>query len=201
MALYGEAIAIAGDGAPATYFSNRSVAWAALSAWQHSRDDAEQAMQRPNGITTKTLFHKARAQLKLEDINAAEQTMALAARCGLHKEVEELLNARGLSIPVPETSTRTTTTMDIPAPQLEEAPAFSKKWVCNHEKLQAIISRDFSYLVMMGLARWLACIYIYTYVYSKTPLREHFFQFLCLEVSAQRDRHDDRGIEGEGGIR
>ena len=74
IALYGEAIDMAGDGAPATYFSNRAVAWAALGDWQHARDDAEQAMERPKGITAKTLFHKARAELKLEDTESAKQT-------------------------------------------------------------------------------------------------------------------------------
>ena len=117
VALYGEAIDMAGDGAPATYFSNRAVAWAALGDWQHARDDAEQAMQRPSGITAKTLFHKARAELKLEDINGAAQTMALAARCGLSKQVEELLQTRSLS--VPETST---TKLGVAAQQLEEVP-------------------------------------------------------------------------------
>ena len=99
IALYGEAINMAGDGAPATYFSNRAVAWAALGDWQHARNDAEHAMQRPNGITAKTLFHKARAELKLEDTESAKQTMALAARCGLHNEVEELLKAKHLFLP------------------------------------------------------------------------------------------------------
>ena len=97
--LYGEAINMAGDGALATYFSNRAVAWAALGDWQHAREDAEQAMQRPNGITAKTLYHKARAELKLEDTGSARQTMVLAARCGLHKEVEELLKVRNLFLP------------------------------------------------------------------------------------------------------
>ena len=73
VALYGEAIDMAGDGAPATYFSNWAVAWAALGEWQHARNDTEQAIQRPKGITAKTLFHKVRAELKLEDVDPARQ--------------------------------------------------------------------------------------------------------------------------------
>ena len=99
IALYGEAIDMAGDRTPATYFSNRAVAWAALGDWQHARDDAEQAMQRPSGITAKTLFHKVQAELKLEDSNSAKRTMALAARCGLANEVEQQLKARSLCVP------------------------------------------------------------------------------------------------------
>ena len=56
-------------------------------------------MQLPRGITAETLFQKVRAELKLEDINAAEQTMALTNQCGLSKEVKEMLAARGLSVP------------------------------------------------------------------------------------------------------
>ena len=52
----GRAIEMAGDGAPVTYFSNRAAAWAALGEWRHARNDAEKAMQRPNGITAKMLF-------------------------------------------------------------------------------------------------------------------------------------------------
>ena len=99
VAMYGQAIDIAGDEAPATYLSNRAVAWAAQGEWQHARDDAEKALQRPSGITSKTLFQKVRAELKLEDIDAAEQTMALANRCGLSEEVEDMLKARNMSLP------------------------------------------------------------------------------------------------------
>ena len=99
VALYGEAIDIAGEKVPATYFSNRAVAWAALGEWQHACDDAEKAIQRPNGITAKMLFQKIRAELMLEEINAAKQTMALANQYGLREEVDEMLKARGLSIP------------------------------------------------------------------------------------------------------
>ena len=91
VARYGEAIELAGDAAPAAYFAQRAVALAALGNWQRARDDAEHAMQLPSGIIADTLFQKARAELKMEDINAAEQTMALANRCGLRKEVDELL--------------------------------------------------------------------------------------------------------------
>ena len=38
--LHGEATNMVGDGAPAIYFSNRAVAWAALGELQHVRDDA-----------------------------------------------------------------------------------------------------------------------------------------------------------------
>ena len=99
VALYGEAIAMAGDEVPATYFSNRAVVWAALGEWQQARDDAEKAMQRPNGITAKMLFQKIRAELMLEEINTAEQTMALANQCGLREEVDEMLKARSLALP------------------------------------------------------------------------------------------------------
>ena len=75
------------------------MAWAALGEWQQARDDAEKAMQRPNGITAKMLFQKIRAELMLEEIDSAKQTMALANQCGLREEVDEMLKARGLSIP------------------------------------------------------------------------------------------------------
>ena len=117
ISLYGEAIRMAGDRAPATYFSNRAMAWAALDDWQHAREDAEEALHCPSGITTKALFHKVQAELKLEDINSAKQTMAFAARCGLGKAVEVLLKAKSLSLP--ETST---TKLGAAAPQPEEVP-------------------------------------------------------------------------------
>ena len=93
VAHYGEATELAAS------FTNVAVAWAALGDWQRARDNAEHAMQLPRGLTAETLFQKVRAELKLEDINAAEQTMALTNRCGLSREVKEMLAARSLSIP------------------------------------------------------------------------------------------------------
>ena len=43
------------------------------------------------GITTKTLFVKALAEFKGEEIIAFEQTMALAVEHGLGSSVEEML--------------------------------------------------------------------------------------------------------------
>ena len=141
VALYGEAIDMAGDEVPATYFSNRAVAWAALDEWQHARDDAEKAMQRPNGTTAKMLFQKIRAELKLEEINAAEQTMALATRCGLREEVDELLKAKSLSLPALAKSSAAS------PPRLEEAQHEVSKSVF---QTNASMSRDISYLKAMG---------------------------------------------------
>ena len=59
---YGEAILLAGDAAPATYFSQRAIAKSALSDWTGARNDAEQAIQRPGGSIRKpsvNLDHKA----------------------------------------------------------------------------------------------------------------------------------------------
>ena len=123
--LYGTAIEMAGDRAPATYFSNRAVAWAALGEWQHARNDAEKAMQCPNGITIKMLRQKVQAELMLEEIDAAEQTIALAYRCGLREEVDELLKARDLS--QPDTLKSTT---NIEAKQLEQV---------QHERSQSVV--------------------------------------------------------------
>ena len=55
------------------------------------------------GITETTLFLKAHAELMLQDIIAAEQTMALAAEYGLSTAVEEMLQ-QSLTWRVPVTS-------------------------------------------------------------------------------------------------
>ena len=59
---YGEAILLAGDAAPATYYSQRAIAKSALSDWTGAHDDAEQAIQRPGGNIRKprvNLDHQA----------------------------------------------------------------------------------------------------------------------------------------------
>ena len=96
--LYGKAIEMAGDRAPATYFSNRAVAWAALGEWHHARDDAEKAMQhpRPANITARMRLQKVHAELMLEEIDAAEQIRALAYPHDLWEEAEGFVVAEQL---------------------------------------------------------------------------------------------------------
>ena len=147
--VYGKAIKMAGDGAPVTYFSNRAVAWAALGAWHHARDDTEKAMQCPNGTTAKMLLQKVHAELMLEEIDAAEQTMALAYQCGLQEEVDELLKAKDLLHP---DTTKSTTTTE--AKQLEQVQHEKSKYVILRRRIvDGYLLCNVVCLTMTGSAR------------------------------------------------
>mmetsp|Transcript_124518 Transcript_124518/g.265462 ORF Transcript_124518/g.265462 Transcript_124518/m.265462 type:complete len:693 (+) Transcript_124518:79-2157(+) len=89
--LYGEAIAEGGDAAPGVYFTNRAVCLAALGDWAGAREDADQSIRRPGGITKKALFQKARAELRLQLPAEMQQTLSLAGMHGLREDVERLL--------------------------------------------------------------------------------------------------------------
>lgn len=94
--LYSEAIELAGEAAPPVFFSNRAVCYAAQGDWARTRDDAAESLRRPDGVTKKALFQKARADLRLNSMAAAEETLQLAAQHKLRTEIEKLLRDDGL---------------------------------------------------------------------------------------------------------
>eukprot|EP00930_Biecheleria_cincta_P074083 TRINITY_DN61309_c0_g1_i1.p1 TRINITY_DN61309_c0_g1~~TRINITY_DN61309_c0_g1_i1.p1 ORF type:complete len:690 (-),score=137.30 TRINITY_DN61309_c0_g1_i1:69-2066(-) len=97
--LYSEAIELAGDAASPVFFSNRAVCYAAQGDWARTRDDAAEALRRPDGITKKALFQKARADLRLKNLAGAEETLQLAAQHKLRTEIDKLLRDDGLLLP------------------------------------------------------------------------------------------------------
>lgn len=107
-ALYTEAINIAGDVAPAVYFSNRAICRNALGQYEDAIEDGRIALSKPDGITKKTVFNKAKTELKLKRTADAAATLALVREqdSKLAQEVENLLKAEGLAVPPPAKAAR-----------------------------------------------------------------------------------------------
>jgi len=123
--LYSEAIAIAGDAASPVYFSNRAVCRAALEDFAAAREDAAEALRRPGGVTKKALFQKARAEMRLQLVAAAEGTLQLAAEHQLRRDVEKLLADEGLgstAIPPRRSPTPSEVSSTAGVPEARAAP-------------------------------------------------------------------------------
>mmetsp|Transcript_36483 Transcript_36483/g.105090 ORF Transcript_36483/g.105090 Transcript_36483/m.105090 type:complete len:681 (-) Transcript_36483:2153-4195(-) len=125
--LYGEAIAEAGAAAPGVYFSNRAVCQAALGDWAAAREDAAEALRRPGGVTKKAIFQKVRAEVRLQRLAEAQETLAFASEHGLRQDVLKLLSDEGLpaGLAQPEAAQRTAAPVAPaakPASEQAEAP-------------------------------------------------------------------------------
>merc|ERR1711953_1493310 len=73
--------------------------YAAQGDWVRTRDDAAEALRKPDGVTKKALFQMARADLRLKNLEGAEETLQLATQHKLRKEIEKLLRDDGLLSP------------------------------------------------------------------------------------------------------
>jgi len=139
-ALYSEAIEEAGELAPAVYFSNRAICRNALGEYEGACEDASIALLKPDGVKKKTVFTKARAELRLQRPADAEATLAFARKHDdqLAQEVEALLKAEGLLLTPPTAASQGSTDpprsrsrsppriSDPPKPQSTEPPRSSE---------------------------------------------------------------------------